>query len=472
MSRIESKNFWTDPVMSTTPSTRSNLKYCTADGFFAMPWILLSLPGSFIAASLLNSLFQIGPFWFGVVTAMPAVANAIHILILPFFAKFMLVRDMAISFGWLNLGAWFGGALGIAFLPLDQPDQAGLFFAILYGTISITSSLMGIAWTAWVGDFVPAQLRGRYFGKRNRLTSVSTIAFMLLSIALLQFFDASRQAYLILISVALFGRMISMMILHLIQSPDPSGGAISQANWARELTDLRQQKALLRFIVFGSVAGFWLAGAGAIAALYAFNDLGASPAQFTQFALVATLSGAICLPLWGKLIDRHGAIPIIMITFFGWRAGDIGWVLITPDSLHWMYLIWLSGGAMATGYILASFTVVLKLIPRKSRSAGISLNLTSTSIAGAAAPLIVGTVLSKVGDYGISTTLAYRSGMAACIIGGLLSVLILYRMREPETDPHLNTINGAMRTLRQLVVNQGVSFFSNTVLVRRNKRRR
>ncbi len=456
--------------MRTRPPTRRNLKYCTADGVCAMPWVLLSLPGSFIAASLLNSLFQIGPFWFGIVTAMPAVANAIHILILPFFAKFMLVRDMAISFGWLNLGAWFGGALGIAFLPMDQPDQAGLFFAILYGTISISASLMGIAWTSWVGDFVPPDLRGRYFGKRNRLTSVSTIVFMVLSIAVLQFFDASRQAYLILISLALFGRMVSMMILHLIQSPDPSGGVISHANWAREISDLRQQKTLLRFIGFGSLAGFWLAGAGAIVALYAFNDLGTTPAQFTQFSLVATISGAICLPIWGKLIDRHGAIPIIMITFSAWRAGDVGWIFITPDGLEWMYLIWLWGGAMGTGYVLATFTAILKLIPKKSRSAGISLNLTSTSIAGAVAPLIVGVLLSRVGEFGISTTLACRAGMTICLTGGLLSVLVLYRMREPETDPQLNTVNGAMRTLRQLTVNQGVSFFSNTVLVRRNKR--
>ena len=71
-----------------------------------MPWVLLSLPGSFIAAGLLNALFQIGPFWFGLVAAMPAIANAFHILIVPFFIRFMKVRDMVISFSWLNLGAW------------------------------------------------------------------------------------------------------------------------------------------------------------------------------------------------------------------------------------------------------------------------------------------------------------------------------------------------------------------------------
>jgi hypothetical protein len=456
--------------MNASSQTQKNLKYCTMDGICAMPWFLLSLPGSFIAAGLLNSLFAIGPFWFGVVAATPAVANAIHILIVPFFARFMKVRDMVISFGWLNLGAWISGMVGIAFLPLDEADKAGLFFAILYGIISLSASLMGIAWTAWVGDFVPSRLRGRYFGRRNRLTSVSTISFMLLSIILLKYFDASREAYLLLIGLAVAGRMVSMMVNMLIRSPDPTGGSISHANWAKEITDLRKQKTLLRFIAFGTVAGFWLAGAGAIAALYAFNDLGASPAKFTSFSLVATISGAICVPLWGKLIDRHGAIPIIMITFFAWRIGDLGWLFITPDTLYWMYPMWLWGGAMSTGYVLATFTVILKVIPKKSRSAGISLNLTSTSIAGAIAPLAVGALISNVGDYGISTTLAYKIGMGCCIAGCILSILILFRMREPQTDPALNTVNGAMRTLRNLTVNQGISIFSNSILVRWRKR--
>jgi len=457
--------------MKEASQTRKNLKYCTTDGICAMPWFLLSLPGSFIAAGLLNALFQIGPFWFGLVAAMPAVANAVHILVVPFFSRFMKVRDMVVSFGWLNLGAWISGLVGIAFLPLDEPVKAGLFFAILYGIIALSASLMSIAWTAWVGDFVPARLRGRYFGKRNRYTNISTISFMLLSIAVLNLYEASREAYIGLIAVAIAGRMVSLMTVHLIESPDPTGGSISQANWAKEITDLRKQGALLRFIAFGTAAGFSLGGAGAAAALYAFNDLGATPAEFTGFSLAATLSGAICVPLWGRLIDRHGAIPIIMITFFAWRLGDVGWLVVRPEALGWMYPVWLWGGAMGTGYILATFTLLLKLIPKNSRSAGISLNLTTTSIAGAVAPLLVGALISHANELGLSTAFASKLCIGGSIIAGMLAVLILFRMREPETDPARNTIPGAMRTLRNLTVNQGVSFFSNTVLVRRRKRR-
>jgi len=396
-----------------------------------MPWIAISLPGSYITAGLLNSLFNIGPFWFGVVCAMPPLANGCHIILVPFFARFMSLRDMVLSFGWLNLGAWISGLVGIAFLPLDEPDKVGLFFAILYSVISLSASLMNIAWTAWAGEFVPERLRGRYFGKRNLYAKLSAILFILISIGVLRFLNASREAYMALIGLAIAGRMVSLMTLHRIQSRDPTGGSVSQTGWVGDIRGLRRHSDLIRFIAFGSLTGFWLAAAGTLGALYALNDLGASPAKFTTFFLTSSVAGAVCLPFWGKFIDRHGAIPVILITLTVWRLSDVGWIFITPDTLYWMYAVWLFGGAMGLGYALAMFTLLLKLTPSKSRSAGISLNLTVTSLAGALAPFTVGLLISKALEHGFTHVNAYRIGMAACIAGALLSILILPRMKIP-----------------------------------------
>lgn len=415
-------------------NTRKNLKYCTADGVCAMPWVALSLPGSYITAGLLNSFFNVGPFWFGVVAAMPPLANGCHIFLMPFFARFMKIRDMVLSFGWLNLGAWISALVGIAFLPVNEPDTAGLFFAILYSIISLSSSLMMIAWTAWAADFVPERLRGRYFGKRNLYGKVSAILFMLLSIAILTYLNASREAYLALILLAIIGRMISLMMIHLIESPDPTGGSISQQGWLHEIRALHKHSDLIRFMLFGSLTGFWLAAAGTIGALYALNDLGASPAMFTTFFLTSSIAGAVFLPFWGRFIDRRGATPVILITLTVWRLSDIGWIFMTPDTLYWMYAVWFSGGAMGLGYALAIFTLLLKLTPANSRSAGISLNLTCTSLAGALAPFTVGVLVSRALKFGLTHASAYRMGMAVCIVGTLLSLLMLPRMK-PHSRP-------------------------------------
>lgn len=84
--------------------SRRNLRYSSLDGIFATPWSLLSLPGSFLMAGMLNSLFEVGPLWFGIITAMPALANALQMLLIPFMARFMNVRDLTLGQCWLNTG--------------------------------------------------------------------------------------------------------------------------------------------------------------------------------------------------------------------------------------------------------------------------------------------------------------------------------------------------------------------------------
>jgi hypothetical protein len=450
---------------------RSNLRYSSLDGFFATPWTLLSLPGSFLMAGMLNSLFEVGPLWFGIITAMPALANALQILLIPFMARFMNVRDLTLGQCWLNTGLWLSGLTGIAFLSTDKPETAGLFFAILFCLASISLALLALGWMTWVGDFVPSRIRGRYMGGRNRLASLSGLGYMVLSLVVLHWMDASRAAYLILIGLALGTRVISVMVQHRIVSPDPTGGTIASANWTKDIIDLRAHKSLLRFILFGSVAGFWMAFCGAIAPIYAFKELGASPAAFTGYAMAGTISGAVFIRIWGELIDRHGAIPVLIISLVAWRVGDFGWTLITPDTLDWMYALWTWGGIMGTGYLLASFTLLLKLIPKTSRVAGISLNLTATSVAAAIAPILAGIILSKARDFGWEIFATYRTLIAIGLVGCIASVFLLRGTREPETCPTRNNIQGAMRTLRILTVNQGLTFLSNATLVVRRKKR-
>jgi MFS family permease len=459
-------------MQQSISQTRSNLRSSTFEGVCATPWTILSLPGGFLMAGLLNSFFNVGPFWFGMIAAMPSLANALHILLIPMIGRFMRARDLTLSQGWLNTGLWMSGLVAIAFLPTDSPETAGLFFTIFYGFVSLSGSFLAVSWMAWLSDFVPIRIRGRYMGQRNRSTSVSNLCFMLLSLLLLNAFNASRATYITLAAIAVFGRFVSMLMQHRIVSKDPTGGAISNANWTKELAGLRHEKPLIRFVTFGTLAGFFLGFLGAVNPYYAFHFLEASPAQFTSFSIAATLSGTACVRIWGRLIDRHGSIPVLIICFTAWRIGDFGWALLTPNSLIWMYAIWIWGGAMAIGYLLASFNLLLKLIPDANRAAGISLNLALTSIAATSASMLAGIILSRANLFSLDIVTVYRVAILVAGLGSLLSVSILLKMKEPKTNPALNTINGAMRTLRQITVNQGLTFLSNATFIARRKRKK
>lgn len=84
--------------------TRTNLRTCSIDGILATPWSILSLPGSFLIASLLNLTFKVGPVWFGVIVSMPALANALSIFLVPWVGRFLNVREMTLTLSMMNAG--------------------------------------------------------------------------------------------------------------------------------------------------------------------------------------------------------------------------------------------------------------------------------------------------------------------------------------------------------------------------------
>lgn len=455
--------------MSSLDQSHRNLKYSTIDGFCSTPWSLLSLPGSFLMAGLLNKYFEVGPFWFGIIASMPALANASNVLLIPVLARVLTVRELTLNFSSINAGLWLCALITIGFLPTGQPETVGLFFAIFYAFATLSQSLLVVGWTTWIGDIVPESIRGRYTGQRNRFISVSTLGFMLLSVCVLEFVGVSRGTYLALAGLAIFARFVAIFVQHLIQSKDPSGGSITSANWREDFARLTKERAYLRFVFFGSVCGFFQAFVGVICPLFAFNQLEVSATKFTLLSIVTTISGAFFVRIWGELIDRHGSVPVLILSFALWRSVDMVWIVLTPETQNWLFLIWLMGGINSTGFLLASFNLLLKLIPRSCRAAGISVNLTVTSLVAFIAPILAGGIIGWAESSGYNVDLSYRICFFVGLAGGLASLVILIGMKEPAIPATLNTIPGAMRTLRQQAVNTGLALFSNASFILRRK---
>ncbi len=447
--------------MSQNSQVYRNLHCSTIDGIFATPWTLVSLPASFLMAGLLNSFYEVGPFWFGLICAMPAIMNALQILLIPTLAKFMNVRDLVLGLSWLNAGLWASGLIGIAFLPQEHSASAGIFFALLFLFSAMSGSFIGLGWTTWAADFIPFNIRGRYVGNRNRFINVCTLVYMLFSLALLEKTNASKSAYLILLSIAVFMRIVSILVQYWIVSKTPGGGELCSEHWFKDLGKLTENKPFIRFVVVGTILGFWLAFNGVLTSVYAFDFLKATPSNFTGWSIAATICGVLFLRNWGVLIDRHGAIPVILISFLLWRIMDIGWVVMTPETVNWMYLTWSIGGIAGSGYLLAVFTLLLKLVPKERRAAGISFNLTVTSIAGAIAPILSGYLVSKSDCFGWDLTCTYRMLISVGLLGGALGLLGLLGAKEPESDPNRNNVAGVFRSMRGLVANGGSAFLNN-----------
>jgi hypothetical protein len=78
-------------------------------------------------------------------------------------------------------------------------------------------------WNSLMGDLVPSEIRGRFFGNRNRLTSVSTFIALLLAGITLHLFerqDMAEVGYLIIFAAAFSARMNSARWLKRYEDPE------------------------------------------------------------------------------------------------------------------------------------------------------------------------------------------------------------------------------------------------------------
>lgn len=452
-------------------TTYNNLKIGFDEGLLATPWVFLSLPGGFIMSALLTVHYGIGPGIYGVIASLPSWASALQIVLVPLISRYMNPRDMALSMSWINLGLWTMLAAVISFLPSEDAIIAGRIFLIFFALAAMSASLIGVGWISWVAEWVPSRIRGKYFGRRNRFISLITTLFLVVSMLTLDLFKDSILAYQLILISAVICRFFSVLWSHQIVTADSDAPVLKASfKWTENIAGLRGNTDFKRMVIFGTLVGFWLAAMGPFYPVFVFELLGWKPSAFAVVTVLATLGGAATMPLWGRMIDRYGCVPSITVSLILWQAQNYLWAFLTPGNDWLLYPMWLWGGSVAGGFFLGTFNLVYKLIPSKSKTAAISLNLAVTSIAAGLAPVLVGVLLDLASKSGFSILWSYRIGFIASPTFILLSLLVLLKIKEPSATARNYSLSGSGRLFRQLMQLQGLSFLANATLFARRKR--
>ena len=423
-----------------------------------MPWAFISVPGNFILAALLTQIYALDKASYGLIASLPAWSNAAQIFIIPWLARFLTPKDLTLGMGWFNIGLWTMFAAVLPYLPTtNAPGVSSLFF-IFFLCTSFSLSFLGVGWTSWVQDWVPARLRGQYFGQRNRWLSLSTVVFLLLAMVLFRWSEHALWPYQLLIGMAVAMRFGGLIWQHAIRTHSEHLDVLGRS-WISHLRENLASRDLIIFIVFSAWVSFWLGFVGPFMPVFSFEQLGFEPGSFSVLVILATISGIFGWWFWGRQVDRHGCVPVLITGLLLWEIPSYVWVFVSRDTVWMLYPQWIIGGFFSTAYFAASFNLLLKLVPPGTKLAGVSLHLAVTSIAAAIAPVLAGLLLAHFLEAGAGI-LAYRVGFAVKSTLLLAGLLILRGMREPQRSTR-TSLPGAFRTMRQLLVTQGASFFAS-----------
>ncbi len=414
---------------------RNSLRACTAEGLFA------ELINAFAGGALLTGwAIHLGasPLYTGLLVALPQIAQVLHV---PGAWSTALLGHRRACL-WL-VGASRQVLLPLAllpFFPIDDATRRAILLAVA-GLAATLGVLGNNAWVAWMGELVPKRIRGRYFGKRTGLCMLggglaAAVVGLLLDWARGRGLVGATLAGLQVLACAC--GVVTVLLMRKQHDPAPPGQDKTEARPTASLSQAwkpfldRRMRGLFGYHFAWNVA---VGVAGSFFALHMLRNL---KMGFTLVALHGAATAGVRMlaaPLWGALIDRLGARPVLAACSFGIAGIPMMWLLPTEARLWPLAIDALLAGLFWSGHALAVFALPLAVTRRRERPFYVAAFAAVGGVAFTGATALGGTLASWMPDRVSLAGLEIHNLQVLFVMSGLLrlaAAFLAVRIHEPQ----------------------------------------
>ena len=450
---------------------KRGLRYSIIDG--ALAATMSSLAGGIFLMGFALKILKANPWEIGVLASLPMFANLIQLLGSYIIEKTGKKKGLCFFAAMASRVLW----VLIILLPLKIFDAYADFrvwvLVAVIGLSSLLGSLSGIGWSAWMGELVPEDIRGSYFGKRNMISSAAGLiavvaAGKFVSIWESRFSEENPYSFVIVFIVGVVAGLLSSWFLALV--PDSEGVAADKPTiepaGSMFLKPLKDRNFLL-LVLFVSAWTFSAQLAGPFYGVFMIEHLKIGFSTITIFGLFATLATLFMMKIWGPISDKLGNKPIIMVCVVFLVFVPFIWIVALPGKYYLQVLAaHLIAGAFSAGVSLSQFNILIKLSPSQGRSTYMAIFSAMTGFIGALAPLAGGkavTALTGMGFsvYSYSVTSLHLVFIASAILQAL-SLLVLVAVNEPASASPVAVL---IQLRNDLNLQTGISSSTDFVMV-------
>ncbi len=270
--------------------------------------------------------------------------------------------------------------LAIAVLPLLFPDYAFVLLLVCAVFYFAGPHLGTPQWGSMMGDLVPEARRGRFFGLRTRLASVSGFLALTIAGVVLQIFASASLTYWGFFSifvVATLSRLVSAY--HLACMLDPTRVASAEPALRLSIWKRLRSSPMARFSLFFASMQFSVAIASPYFVVYMLRDLQFSYLQWTINTSVSVCFQFLTLNRWGRLSDLFGNRLILLTTGLVIPFLPSLWTL----STNYFYLLGIQAlsGLVWAGFSLSGTNFVFDLTPSERRATLMAYHNVLTALA-------------------------------------------------------------------------------------------
>ena len=416
--------------MRTHINTRKALEYSIKDG---VAWsVNEGLGNSYVSPYMIalgGDNFQIG-----MLTSVPNFIANFSQLATPKFVKKTSRKSLVTSLVLLQALMWVP-ILSLSFITRIDGLIIPLLLIFFYTLYLTFGSLARPAWSSWMGDLVPEEERGKFFGRRNEIIGFTGLISMIFAGFFLDLFKGWGGnlflGFAILFFLAMIARLVSRY--YLIKQYEPkfkedekyyfSFSQFVKKIWRRG----RRPNNFGRFTLYTALVSFAVNLAAPFFAVYMLRDLGFSYTVFILITVSSSLTRLLSMPKWGKFLDRYGTLKTLKIGGFLIPFVPLLW--LWSSNPIYLFAIEIFDGLAWAAFDLSSFNFVYDVVTRQRREIAFAyfnaLNGLGTFIGASVGGLLATHFPFKIGFHPI-LFLFLISG----ILRFILSAFMLPHLRE------------------------------------------
>lgn len=296
--------------------------------------------------------------------------------------------------------------------------------AFAFGLFS--TNMAGPAWISWMNELVPREIRGRYWGNRNRISGVVQFFGIITAGFILSRFPEKPEilwVFGIFFIVAFFFRALGMVPMSLqTENRQESEESIEDSTdtlkgFAKDLLTT----SFGRFVLFNSSMIFAAALMGPSIPLYLLKSLGLGYFSYTIVMMTSMVLTFLAMNYWGPLSDRFGNYRILAVTGAALPIIGIGWAF--ARTLPVLIAVQALAGFSWAGFNLASTNFIFDSQPARKTGRTMAYFAALSNIFAFSGSLVSGVLCSIVVNWDIPL-LKDGNYETIFILSGILRLLV------------------------------------------------
>lgn len=313
---------------------------------------------------------------------------------------------------------------------------------IFFGVGFLAGNFSAPGWVSWMNDLVPPNLRGRFWGFRNRASGFTQFAAITVGGVLL-FFAAKGKweiiAFGILFTFAAVARALCTRPLSKQYEPPMTVAEKSQEFRFTVFLKKLGTTNFGRFALFSFFMTFSVNIMGPLVSVHLLKSLHFNYIQYMGVMMAAIVFSFIAMNYWGPLTDKYGNYRILTATAIFLPIIPVGFVVF--QSAPYLILVQIFSGFVWAGFNLSTANFIYDAVRKENISKIIAYFNTLNNIAAFCGSL-TGGALTRVTRHFVIAGFAEGNYELIFSLSAFLRIIIIMifirgfkEVREVEKSP-------------------------------------